>query len=350
MTVAFQEFRVSNDAIADPEELQRRIDAEGYLFFRALQDPDQLGALRRDILAVCREGGWLREGSELTAGIAEPSHRCTEGDFEYAQVYHEVYKLESFHRAGHWPAVLAMMQQVIGGPVLPHPQKIARLWFPQYAEHTTPIHQDFVHFQGTYQTYTCWTPVGDCPRELGGLALLSGSHRINAVHDHHFSLGAGSLAIGTEQLAGQWVTTDYAIGDTLIFHSLTVHQALPNRTADRLRISLDNRYQGRDQPIAAHMLLPHLRSHHELTWDEVYRDWGSQDLQYYWRDLDLEVLPKDERWGARGFEEALSLARHGDPAARHHLTRLLKRDPDSAQARAAAAALRDYEARMSPVV
>ena len=66
-----------------------------------------------------------------------------------------------------------------------------------------------MHFQGTYQTYTCWTPVGDCPRELGGLALLPGSHKIDAVHDHHFSLGAGSLAIDTEQLEGQWVTTDY---------------------------------------------------------------------------------------------------------------------------------------------
>jgi ectoine hydroxylase-related dioxygenase (phytanoyl-CoA dioxygenase family) len=350
MTESFQEFRVSNDAITDAEELQRRIDAEGYLFFRALQDPDKLRALRRDILGVCREGGWLREGTDLMAGVAETSRRCTEGDLEYAKVYHEIYKLESFHRAGHWPEVLAMMQKIVGGPVLPHPQKIARLWFPQYAEHTTPIHQDFVHFQGTYQTYTCWTPVGDCPRELGGLALLSGSHRINAVHDHHFSLGAGSLAIGSEQLAGQWVTTDYAIGDTLIFHSLTVHQALPNRTADRLRVSLDNRYQELGQPIAAHMLLPHLRGHHELTWEEVYRDWGSPELQYYWKDLGLKVLPRDEGWVNRVFEEALSLARQGDPGARHHLRRLLQRNPDSEQARAAAAALREYEARMSPAV
>jgi ectoine hydroxylase-related dioxygenase (phytanoyl-CoA dioxygenase family) len=344
MAVTFQEFRVSNDALADPEELRRRVEAEGYLFFRALQDADKLRALRQEILAVCREGGWLKAGTELQDGIADPAHRCTEGDLEYAKVYHEIYKLEAFHRAGHWPEVLATMQKVIGGPVLPHPQKIARLWFPQYAEHTTPVHQDFVHFQGAYQTYTCWTPVGDCPRELGGLALLSGSHRVNAIHDHHFSLGAGSLAIDTGQLDGQWVTTDYAIGDCLIFHSLTVHQALPNRTADRLRISLDNRYQGLDQPIAEHMLLPHLRSHHELTWEEVYRDWRSPELQYYWKQLDLKVLPRDERWVGQVFEEALSLARRGDPAARHHLTRLVSRDPQSEQARAAAAVLRETEA------
>jgi ectoine hydroxylase-related dioxygenase (phytanoyl-CoA dioxygenase family) len=350
VTAGFQEFRVSNDALDDPEELQRRIDAEGYLFFRSLQDSDRLRALRRDILGVCRERGWLQQGTELMAGIAAPARRCTEGDIEYTSVYHEIYKLESFHRAGHWPEVLALMQKVIGGPVLPHPQKIARLWFPQYEEHTTPIHQDFVHFQGTYQTYTCWAPVGDCPRELGGLAILSGSHKINAVHDHHFALGAGGLAIDTEQLDGQWVTTDYGIGDTLVFHSLTVHQALPNRTADRLRISLDNRYQGLDQPIAEHMLLPHLRAHHELTWDEVYRDWESPELQYYWKDLDLKVLPRDESWGARGFEESLQQARQGDAAARHHLTRLIKRDPHTDQARAAAAALSDYEARRTAAV
>jgi ectoine hydroxylase-related dioxygenase (phytanoyl-CoA dioxygenase family) len=350
MTAGFQEFRVSNDAFDEPAELRRRMDAEGYLFFRALQDPAKLAALRRDILRVLREGGWVKHGTDLAAGIAETAARCTEGDVEYTAVYHEMYKLESFHRAGHWPEVLAMMEQVIGGPVLPHPQKIARLWFPQYAEHTTPIHQDFVHFQGTFRTYTCWAPVGDCPRELGGLAVLLGSHKIDAVHDHHFSLGAGSLAIDTQQLEGQWVTTDYAAGDTLIFHSLTVHQALPNTTPDRLRISLDNRYQALDQPIAEHMLLPHLRTHHELTWDEVYQDWRSRDLQYYWRDLDLKVLPKDESWGAKGFEEALARARRGDPEARHHLTRLLRRIPDSDQGRAAAAALAEYEAKQSLAV
>src|ERR1700732_3972365 len=98
------------------------------------------------------------------------------------------------------------------------------------------------------------------------------------------------------------------------------------------------------------MLLPHLRAHHELTWDEVYRDWRSPELQYYWRDLGLKVLPRDEGWVTRVFEEALSLAHQGDAGARHHLTRLLQRNPGSDQARAAAAALQDYEARMSPIV
>ena len=228
-----------------------------------------------------------------------------------------------------------MMEKVINGPVLPHPQKIARLWFPKYTDHTTPIHQDFVHFQGVYDTYTCWAPVGDCPIDLGGLAILPGTHKINAVHEHHFSLGAGALAIREEELPDNWVTTDYEIGDSLIFHSLTVHQALPNVTEDRLRVSLDNRYQSAEFAIAGHMLEPHLGGEEAITWDEVYETWSSTDLQYYWKDMELEALARIEKWGAQAFEEALDLARRGDAHAIHHLRRMLKWDTESEPAKRA---------------
>ena len=136
MTETLNEFRVSNDAMEDPEELRRRMDEEGYVFFRKLQDPAQLRALRLEILQVCRDGGWLENGTDVADGVVNLSSRCTEGDAAYTDVYHEVYKLQSFHRSGHWPVVLDMMEKVIGGTVLPHPQKIIRMWFPRYSEHT----------------------------------------------------------------------------------------------------------------------------------------------------------------------------------------------------------------------
>ncbi len=343
MAATLQEFKASNDALDDPQELRRRLDEEGYLFIRGLQDPDQLAALRLDILRVCRDGGWIRAGTDLEEGVADISKRCTEGNNEYTEVYHEIYKLESFHRAGHFPVVLDTMAKVIGQKALAHPQKIARLWFPKYTDHTTPIHQDFVHFQGSFATYTCWTPLSDCPVELGGLAVLPGSHKIDAVHDHHFSLGAGGLAIDTDVLDDHWATTGYKLGDTLIFHSLTVHQALPNLTPDRLRISLDNRYSAVDQPIAAHMLEPHLVRFSSLDWEQVYQGWSSTDLQYYWRDLDLRILPKDETWVQTGFREALERARRGDEAALFALRRTIQRDPSTDQARAVREVLRALE-------
>ena len=341
MSNDLKEFRVSNDALNAPFELRRRIAEDGYVFIRGLHDADRLWGLRLEMLEVIRDGGWIRPGTELNDGVADVSRRCTEGDLEYVDVYHDLYRLESFHRAGHWPEVISILKALADGDVLPHPNKIARIWFPQYVDHTTPAHQDFVHFQGSYETYTCWSPVGDCPVELGGLAIIPGSHKSNVVFDHHFSLGAGSLAVDVDQQSGTWHTTDYEIGDALIFHSLTIHQALPNTTGDRLRISLDNRYQNRSLPIAEQMLEPHLSNYSPLSWEQVYRDWEREDLQFYWKQNGLDVVPRDASYSDKGFEDALALARKGDQTARLHLERAVKVDPDSDRGKAAAEALRD---------
>ena len=146
---------------------------------------------------------------------------------------------------------------------------------------------------------------------------------------HHFSLGAGLLAIDDDELSGQWHTTDYEIGDTLIFHSLLVHRALPNFTEDRMRLSLDNRYQSVRDPIAEQMLLPHLSGLSPLSWDDVYANWQSDDLKYYWKTYDLDVKAKQMRWLDQLNAEALERAAGGDADAAHHLRRLIRRDPDS---------------------
>ena len=128
-TEEWRELRVSNDASGDAEELRRRLDQDGYLFFRRLQCPDLLTALRREMLTAMQEGGWLMEGTDPVDGIANLGARCTEGDVEYSEVYHEVYKLEAFHRIAHQSEVLGMVEKVYGQPAMAHPQKIARLWF-----------------------------------------------------------------------------------------------------------------------------------------------------------------------------------------------------------------------------
>ena len=346
MPAELKELRVSNDAMHDPEELRRRLDEEGYLFFKRLQDPDKLRALRHEMFSVIQQGGWLVAGTDPMEGIANVAAQCTEGDLGYTDVYHEVYKLESFHRSAHWPEVITMMETLMGKPVMAQPQKVARIWFPKYTEHTTPIHQDFVHFQGSFANLTCWAPVGDCPIELGGLAVLPGSHKVNQVLDHHFSLGAGGLFVDTEQdakthaaLDVAWHSTDYEIGDSLIFPALTVHKALPNYTEDRLRVSLDNRYQAISDPIAEHMLQPHLSLSVKLTWEEVYANWQTDDLKYYWQRYTTPVVPRDTSYAEKGFAEAVELAKQGDPRAQLQLRRIIKRDPDSPFGRLAQQAL-----------
>ena len=345
MSNEIKELRVSNDAMNDPTELRRRIADEGYLFFKQLQDPDRLRKLRRKMMTTIQEVDWIVAGTDPMDGIADISMRYTEGDNEYSAGYAEVYKLEAFHCSGHWPEVTSMVEKIMGRPIMPHPHMIARIWFPQYTEHTTPMHQDFVHFQGNYETLTCWAPVGGCPIELGGLAVIPGSHKVERVLDHHFSLGAGGLAVDTdehEEIEPDWHSTNYEIGDTLIFPALTIHQALPNYTDDQLRLSLDNRYQAIGDPVAEHMLEPHGPS--QLTWEEVYRDWESDDLKYYWKAYDNPINERDLSYSEKGFAEALDLARTGDKHALIRLKRVVKNDPDSPAGQGARAILEELGA------
>ena len=114
---------------------------------------------------------------------------------------------------------------------------------------------------------------------------------------------------------------------------------MPNLTEDRLRISLDNRYQSVNDPIAEYQLLPHLHNKNPLSWQEVYKDWTSTSLQYYWEDAQAPVLKQDLSYAEQGFTEALTLAADGDLQAQLHLERIIKRDPESPQAKEAVLAL-----------
>jgi len=342
MSDNLKELRVSNDAIDDAAELRRRIADEGYLFFKRLQNSDKLLDLRREMMTTIQRVGWLVAGTDPMDGIADITTQCTEGDNEYSAGYGEVYKLESFHRSAHWPEVTDMVEKIMGGPIMPHPHLVARIWFPKYTDHTTPIHQDFVHFQGSFETLTCWAPVGDCPIELGGLAVLAGSHKVKRVLDHHFSLGAGGLAVDVEaheELDGAWHTTDYEVGDTLFFQALMIHKALPNETEERLRLSLDNRYHRIGDLISEHMLEPHGPS--QLRWEDIYPHWKFDDLKYYWKPFENPTVPRDMSYGRKGLTEALQLARTGNEHAIYRLKRTIKNSPDSADVQAALAVLNE---------
>lgn len=170
-----------------------------------------------------------------------------------------------------------------------------------------------------------------------------GAHRAG-IYEHRLSLGAGGMGIRPEELPDAWHTADYRAGDVLVFHSHMVHRALPNLTPDRLRLSVDYRYQARSQPISAKNLLPHTGS---IGWEEVYRGWRSTALQYYWQTPDLAVAGYDMRYFARRDQLAFEAAARGDAVARPALLRIAQRDPDPAKREEAARVLAELERRLA---
>ncbi len=341
MAVQVNEFVASNDALDDGQELRQRIARDGHLFFRGLLDASQIWSLRNQVFEKCAEAGWLKAGTHSNDGIANGERIYLDPEPEYLNVYGEIQKLERFHGLAHSPAIMRVMGALLDDQVLPHANKIARIMFPQNNQFKTPPHQDFVHIQGTTETYSCWVPLGECPRDLGGLAVKPRSH-LEGVREYHLALGAGGMGVDSRDLEGEWLTTDYEPGDALVFHSLTIHQAMPNLTDDRIRISADYRYQNPSQPILDFCLKPH---NYSGEWTEIYEGWDSRELQYYWKDFDLNIADRDWSYYQNRDAEAMQLAARGDEKARSGLMWIIARDPDPKKRKAAEEALSKLDAR-----
>ena len=265
----------------------------------------------------------MAPGTPLTDAIADLRGFCVEPEPRYNRVYSHMYGLQSFHATQHDPALVGLLERMMGGKVLPHPRIIGRTIFPKREAYTTPPHQDFIPIQGTPQTYTAWFPLADLPAQMGGLMVSSGSHR-HGIYRFKPALGAGGLQV-TDELEGPWVNNPMRQGDVLFFHSHAVHQGVPNRS-DRLRMSMDLRYQRIDDPISPDSLMPHIKE--VLTWDQIYADWPNDDYKYYWKAHQMQLVPFDTRYYDERDKLAMEIAGKGDATARSALQRIIARDPD----------------------
>jgi ectoine hydroxylase-related dioxygenase (phytanoyl-CoA dioxygenase family) len=240
-------FLVSDAAVNDPPRLREIMRDHGYLFLKNIAPHEPILRLRRDILALCRQVGWLASSDDDLSARWSGAGPFTEGDQAYMDLYKQVVHLNSFKALPDDPALVELMSKVVKGPALVHRRKIGRITFPNNAAQTTGAHQDFFYIRGTPETFTMWMPLGDCPLHLGGLAVLKGSHKEGFI-DHVTVPGKKYAGFGLPderlpQVQHEWHASDFALGDVLIFHSHTVHEALPNLTGDTLRLSVDNRYQ-----------------------------------------------------------------------------------------------------------
>lgn len=326
-------FVESQDIVDDGAALNARMERDGYLFLKGLVPGELIGNVREQLLAPAAEAGWLAAGRPVSEAVAEPMAACVDPEDRYLQVLRRQYVLEAFHALKHHPAIIGLFQRMFGEPVLAHPLAIARNIFPQRPEFTTPPHQDYVHIQGTPETYAVWLPFSDVPLEMGGLTIAAGSHR-QGVRDFRVSTGAGGLEC-SETFESDWVASPFERGDVIIFHSMVVHKGLPN-LSDRLRQSLDARYSRASEPVMEISIRPYADI---FTWDEVYAGWRSAELQYYWRDFDLQVVPMDMQYYERRDVMAFEIAAGGDVTARAALMRIVQRDPDAEKRTRAAAVL-----------
>ena len=283
----------ATDLLKYPNKLRQQAKENGYLFFRNLLDPERVIEVRHQILDVCRDHGWLAEGSELTEGIANPDIQVVESrDPRWQAFYGDVLKMRDFHALALEPPLIRAFEVLFGEHVLPHSRNICRLVFPNTDTHSTPPHQDNYFIGGSDETWTAWIPNAvTVQKNSEGLAVARGSHRRGKLETFE-GVGPGGRQVPVEE-DSVWIGGDYMCGDVIILHSLTIHQGRDNESADRLRISSDYRYQPRSHPVREDSLQPHMNW---LTWEDVYETWDEDDpVKYYWQKWDLDIVPREVR-------------------------------------------------------
>ena len=88
---------IQTDKNADASALRDTMNENGYLFFRGLLPAEDVLSVRRDVLQLCSEAGWLDASCNVTEGIAAPGHvPLREGMPEYTEVYRKILKTQSF--------------------------------------------------------------------------------------------------------------------------------------------------------------------------------------------------------------------------------------------------------------
>jgi len=321
MSEAYPDFLDSTGLIDDGPALRQRLDRDGYLFVRGLLPAEAVRSVRQRLLAKAAAGGWLDPASPVEAGIANPAAACKDPEERYMRVFRGLWADEELHRLRTHPRAIALFARIFGEAPLAHPMFVQRNIFPQASnfDFTTGVHQDRVHIGGA-TSYAMWMPLGDCPREKGALAVAAGSHK-SGILETKVGSGAGGMDISVP-IPGEWVTGAFEAGDALIFSDVTVHKALPNRTRE-IRMSFDARFQPASQPVADTNMVPYSGCG---TWDEVYAGWQNPDQQYYWRGLDLSVIPLDRSHYERRDQQAFEMAERGDGAARDAILRIIQRD------------------------
>ena len=252
-------------------EARRRLGRDGYLFFRGFLPASDVAAVEEAVGgAVAATPGWMASDADPALWKAGPSAAAESyDDPDFLAMYRRVQSLQVFHELAGHRCIVSAVSGLLGGEIFGHANHVARVVGPSERVPPTGNHQDWRPVQGAADTLTVWIPLADVAPEMGGLRVLEGSHT-GGVLPRDPERGAIRIDDGDPR----WRTASYRRGDALIFHSLTVHGALPN-TTDTLRRSCEFRYQRVGDPaVPSTVRFPHW--HPSIPdWPELTEGWTS---------------------------------------------------------------------------
>lgn len=234
----------SAEFLGDHDELQRRWEADGYLFLRGVIDTGALETVRREYMKRLADQGMVEsiDGEPVWTGVQAKGSRPIAYEDLGEPVWRDLVNHPSFDRT---------IRAVLGEEPSWVPIVSYRVAVPT-ADAAVPDdlffgrHQDG-YFNRGIDFRICWVPLMEIPSSVGGLAIAPRHHRNGFLHkDTGESRGIPPGVVPDES----WRRADYRPGDVLIFHHLTPHAPLVNRS-DVIRLSIDVRVlpQSANQPV-----------------------------------------------------------------------------------------------------
>jgi hypothetical protein len=224
-------------APADAASRRAAAMRDGYLYVPGLVPADALDALRSVVDDALARRGWLRDGA------SDPALRLGRWDDpRWLAFLTEILPSAAYRALGAAPEIVGVVRDIFDAEPELHVGDVCRLVSPADPALTTPPHQDAAYLEHASRVWTAWLALGPCPLALGPLAIWPGSHR-GGLRVHAPVVHGGGV-VGTDVPDDvAWAASDLAAGDVVLFSALTVHRALDNITADRLRVSVDFRYR-----------------------------------------------------------------------------------------------------------
>jgi hypothetical protein len=226
---------------ASGERLRTLAARDGFLFVHGLLPADLVLALRARVLDYARRIGWLDSLAAIEEARAAPARRIGYyQDPDWVNLQVDVQARSEMWRLGDCVAIHRILHAVEGRSSYLNlsTANTCRVFSP-HPDMATQPHQDAHYVRMLGEFWTVWIPLGDCPKELGPLALLAGSH-CDGLREHAgHGIVDGGVAVAPDAV---WSTTDFRCGDAVLFRPHTLHCSLPNRSGNRLRLSADFRY------------------------------------------------------------------------------------------------------------
>jgi hypothetical protein len=279
--MASDQALIVSDANEAPDILRSRFQEWGYLYFKHYAAASKCEALLGDILSRLSPHVALDESRQLPALTGDA---FVETDAIWDEVYPKIQALESFHGFFHDPHLLQLMRTVSDSEVFVYPMKMARISTPKKVGYETPPHQDARSHVAPGTMAGIWVALHDISTEMGRLKILPASHK-RGMREVVKSPGVGNVQCEIYSDEISWHVSDVSQGDVIIFNAFTVHAAQPNISDSVVRMSVDTRFCEYGAPVFSSNLEPHHGWRiDELSWPQIYANWQSADLQYYWAD------------------------------------------------------------------